>query len=173
MNKLSGFAAVLALMALPAAGSAQGNASMTARVLAGITVTENTGLNFGDIEASANATTSVDPDAPGTGQTVANLTIAGTEGVDVTISWTDPSSTPIPFTGPTSSTGSIDLTAADVRVATAGSAMPGSSFTSGNTVSLDGTDGEATVWVGGTITQGDPAPSAGTWTGTFSFTVTY
>ncbi|HUH13622.1 MAG TPA: hypothetical protein VMK65_10950 [Longimicrobiales bacterium] len=173
MSKVSAFGVVLALFALPAVVSAQGSASMTARVLSGITVTESTGLNFGDIEAAASATTTVSPDAPGTGQTVANLTIAGTSGVAVTVSWTDPASTPIAFTGPVGATGSLAMTAADVRAATAGSAMPATSFTSGNAVTLDGTNGEATVWVGGTVTQGATAPSAGTWTGTFSFSVAY
>ncbi|MGH7475056.1 MAG: DUF4402 domain-containing protein [Longimicrobiales bacterium] len=142
-----------------AQSSASANASVTATIIKGLTLTKNNDLSFGTVAANTGAN-SVNAQSSAN---AAKFTADGEADTGITVSWTAPATL-------TDGTNTIAVTSIEVYGQDADTQGASASLTSGGTVTLNGSGGYY-FWVGGAINVG--AVPAGTYSGTFSMTVAY
>ncbi|HET8654138.1 MAG TPA: DUF4402 domain-containing protein [Longimicrobiaceae bacterium] len=155
--------ALLGLMAAPAIASAQStanaDATVNATVIAALTITNDNGLDFGQVAKGASYTV----DAK-TGATAAKWTVGGEAGASISVSY-DAS---IPLVA---GTDTITVTP-DVAGSATDTQSGATTLASGDSGTLDATTGAYYVWMGGSLTV-PSAVAAGAYTGTATLTVTY
>jgi spore coat protein U-like protein len=164
-------ALALASLAIPVgAAPVSADATATATVIIPITITKTADLSFGKF-------------APGVGGSVTVSTSGGRSATGAILSTIGSTPTAARFTvhGETSATyaitytGSANLTSgSDTMVLTKISDLTGLGATSGTqaTGALDGTTGDQSIYVGGSLAVGAAQPS-GTYTGTVTVAVEY
>lgn len=155
---------------------AQQNVDVNATVLTDFTVTNPTALSFGNISSDISTNTpTVDPtDGGGDANVQGTVTVgqvlvdAGTPGASVVISW----NTNAQLAGPDGGTTTIDYTpelwgetgdnTATARAPTASASELTTS--GGSSATLDATNGDFTIWVGGTLSNPSATLTAGVYT---------
>lgn len=153
---------VAAMAAIPGAAAAQSTATqgatVTATVIAGLTLAKNQDLDYGSLATnSGNAT--VDPT---TSANAASFTVGGQPSTPVSLSWVSSN-----LTNGANTISYTPSVAAASDPTTQGSAT---AVSSGDVVTLSAS-GAYGVWVGGTINVG--AVATGTYNGSFTLTVAY
>ncbi|MDR8390858.1 DUF4402 domain-containing protein [Aliifodinibius sp. S!AR15-10] len=162
MKRLYSIISAIALV-LVVSGSAFAQAvTASAEVLTEVGYTADTDLTFGDFTTAFSSAT-IDPTGTGgdsgvngtagTDYNAGKFTISGSGSQDVTVSL-DNSTVTLSNTTNGSSSDNLSLSATLSQASgTSGNNRGGSAFTSGNTVTLS--SGNATIWIGGTLTAND------------------